>query len=343
VRVALDAQLAVGTATGIGEYVDGLASALSATSVEVERLSAPWLNPWRFDRRVLWDQVLLPRAASRSQAEVIHCTSGTMPVRSMPKPVVVTVHDVAWLQAQKHARLYARAYFGRLMAHAYKKAQAIVTVSAYTRTELLNEVALDPTRVFVAHNGVSPDFERIERRPDRERPLLLVVGTVEPRKALIDVLQVLPSIEDAILVSAGPPTPYLADCRAVVEALHLEDRVRFAGYVSRTELLGLYATATLALAPSHYEGFGYAVAQALCAGVPLIASDATSHPEIAGEDATLVPTGDAAAWREAIANALAGPVAAEARAAQARPRAIARFSWSTCAGETLKVYRSACS
>jgi glycosyltransferase involved in cell wall biosynthesis len=342
VKVALDAQLAVGTATGIGEYVDGLAAALTVAGVEVERLAAPWLNPWRFDRRVLWDQVLLPRAAARSGADVIHCTSGTMPVRPLPKPIVVTVHDVAWLQVQKHARLYARGYFGPLMAHAYKRAQAVVAVSAYTRTALLAEVALDPARVFVAHNGVSPDFARIERRPDRERPLLLVVGTVEPRKALIDVLAVLPQIEDAVLVSAGPPTPYLADCRAVVKALHLEDRVRFAGYVSRTELLELYATATLALAPSHYEGFGYAVAQALCAGVPLIASDATSHPEIAAGDATLVPAGDAARWQDAIGAALGSIDANEARAAALRPHAIERFSWSNCARDTLKAYQRAC-
>lgn len=341
-RIALDAQLAVGTATGIGEYVEGLSGALAEEGYDVARLAAPWLDPWRFDRRVLWDQLLLPRAARRSKADVLHCASGTLPFARLPMPVVATVHDVAWLRAQRHVRPYARAYFGALMARLYTSAEAILTVSAFTRNQLLEDVELDPARVFVAHNGVSADFAQVVREPQRERPFLLVVGTVERRKALIDVLQALAGVEESLLVSVGPPTPYERDCRAVTVALGIEDRVRFAGYVSRAELLRLYATATLALAPSHYEGFGYAVAQALCAGVPLIASDATSHPEIAAGDAVLVPAGDAGAWREAIATALSTIDAAEARAGAARAAAVARFSWAACARRTATVYEAVC-
>ena len=71
------------------------------------------LDPWRFDRRVLWDQVLLPLLAARSGADVLHAASGTLPlVRTLP--TVVTVHDMAWLRVQSHTRAYARAYFGAL-------------------------------------------------------------------------------------------------------------------------------------------------------------------------------------------------------------------------------------
>src|SRR5690242_19382267 len=101
--VAIDMQLALGTATGIGEYVRGLAAALRERGVGIVELQEPKLDPWRFDRRVAWDQVLLPQRARASRADVLHCASGTMPLRAS-LPTVVTVHDVAWLRVQAHAR-----------------------------------------------------------------------------------------------------------------------------------------------------------------------------------------------------------------------------------------------
>ncbi len=136
VKLALDAQLAVGTATGIGEYVRGLAAALRRTGADVEELCEPRLDPWRFDRRVLWDQVLLPLRARSSGASLLHCASGTVPlIESLP--VVVTVHDVAWLEAQSHARAYARYYFGRFSLQRYRRATRIVVDSKFSREALL--------------------------------------------------------------------------------------------------------------------------------------------------------------------------------------------------------------
>ena len=90
------------------------------------------LDPWRFDRRVLWDQLLLPLAAARSGATLLHAASGTMPlIRTLP--TVVTVHDLAWHRVQSHTRAYARAYFGQLQSRAYRTAAAIVCDSHFTR------------------------------------------------------------------------------------------------------------------------------------------------------------------------------------------------------------------
>ena len=132
-RVALDTQLAVGTATGIGVYQRDLAQALRDIDVDVQELHLPLLNPWRFDRRVIWDQALLPILALRSGADVLHAASGTLPL--LPSiPTVVTVHDMAWLRVQAHTRAYARAYFGSLMRKLYRGAAAIVTDSTFRAT-----------------------------------------------------------------------------------------------------------------------------------------------------------------------------------------------------------------
>lgn len=342
-KVALDAQLAVGTATGIGEYVRGLDPALRACGIDVLPLQLSRLDPWRFDRRLIWDQIVLPLAALRARPDLLHCASSTMPLVPVGVPVVTTIHDVAWHRVQAHTRSYARLYFRDFMAQRYRRACAIVTDSVFSRSELIECVGVDPARVFVAYLGVDPSFAAIVRRPQRTRPTILAVGTVERRKALGVVIEALAGIADAELVSVGPPTPYEQECRDRAAALGVAERVHFRGYVPRAELLALYATATLAVAPSSYEGFGYAAAQALCAGVPLLASDAASHPEIVAHASPLVPSGDARAWRDAIVAQLDDVEAAELRAAAVRGAAAARFTWDACARATIVAYEHALS
>lgn len=337
-RIALDAQLAVGTATGIGTYQRDLARALAAAGTDVRALQFPALDPWRFDRRVLWDQVLLPALAARSGADVVHAASGTMPmVRTVP--VVVTVHDMAWLRVQAHTRGYARAYFGTLMKRLYRGAAAIVTDSAFSRDEFL-ELAGPREGVHVVYPGVDERFAQIVRRP-RERPFALVVGTIERRKNLLRAVETLAHVPDLDLVAVGPPTPYIDDVRARVAALGLGERVSLRGYVDRAELDTLYATAAVALVPSRYEGFGYAVAEALCAGLPVIAARSSSLIEVAGNDAPLIDPDDASGWVESVRTLLSNREAGEAHAHALRTTAMSRFTWSRAAVGCAKVYEQA--
>ncbi len=333
-RVALDTQLTLGTATGIGEYVRGLAPALRAIGVDVVELRDARLNPWRIDRRVLWDQVMLPLRAGRTRAALLHCASGTMPLRCR-LPIVVTVHDVAWARVQRHAPWYARTYFGAFSMRRYRSAAAIVTDSEFSRAELLDVVSgLDPARIRAVSPGVSSAFAHVARHGDRKT--ILVVGTVEPRKNLAHVIGLLPRLHGARLVSVGPPTPYLAECTTLARRLGVASRVEFRGYVTLDALVELYATAAVAAVPSTYEGFGYAVAQALCAGLPCVSSDRTSLPEVAGDDARVVPLEDTGSWTGALERALSG--ASDATAAAARPRSVDRFAWRTAAQAIASVY-----
>lgn len=336
-KAALDAQLTVGTATGIGEYVAGLIGALRDAGATLAVLREPRLDPWRFDRRVLWDQFLLPRRARAARADVLHCASGTMPLRC-DMPIVATVHDVAWLRVQGHARFYARYYFGQFALEQYRRATRIAVDSAFSRTELLDLLdGFDPARVEVVYPGVSEDFCRLQRESGDGRTIL-VVGTVERRKNLGVLIRCLASLPDARIVSVGPSTPYREECEALAAQLGVTDRLTFRGYVPRTELLSLYATSAVVALPSRYEGFGYPAAQALCAGAPCVVSDRSALPEIAGGDATVVPIEDAAAWTAALASALRGDADERARAARARARD--RFAWAAGASKMLRVYEA---
>jgi len=178
VRIGIDAQLTRGTATGIGEYVRGLVTALRASGADVVELEAPALDPWRFDRRALWDQVGLPLAATRERVDVLHCASGTMPLVA-PAGMVVTVHDVAWLRVQAHARAYARAYFGCYMLARYRRARGIIVDSSFSRDELLAVAPrLEAARISVVFPGVANDVMEVVRARDDASPFVLVVGTV---------------------------------------------------------------------------------------------------------------------------------------------------------------------
>jgi glycosyltransferase involved in cell wall biosynthesis len=335
--VALDAQLAVGTATGIGVYVRDLARALPAAGIDVRALAAPWLDPWRFDRRVAWDQVVFPLLAARSGAQVIHAASGTMPLVAHA-PVVVTVHDMAWHRVQAHTRGYARAYFGTLMRARYRAAAAVIADSAFSAGEIAELVGRSD--VHVVYPGVDDRFARIVRTPD-EVPFALAVGTVERRKHLLRAVETVAAIPGLRLIAVGPPTPYAGEVHARIAELGVGDRVELRGYVERVELDALYARAALALVPSRYEGFGYAVAEALCAGLPVLAARTSSLIEVAGDDAPLLDPDDAGAWIDAARGVLAARDAAERRAAGARARAVERFAWPAAAARCAAIYAAA--
>jgi glycosyltransferase involved in cell wall biosynthesis len=345
-RVGLDMQLARGTATGIGEYALGLFAALSQRAadgsdpfgLEVVRLFSPALDPWRFDRRVLWDQVGLPLAARRERVDLVHCVSGTLP-RFSHAALVATVHDVAWLRVQAHTRPYARAYFGAFSLARYRAARAIFVDSQFSHDELL-AVAPDlaSARVEVAYPGVAHEFSELDRVRDDAVPFVLAVGTVEPRKNLEVVVRALAAIPQVRLISVGPPTPYLDEVRAIARGCGVLDRVEFRGYVPRDEMLSLYARAAVAVAPSHYEGFGYAAAQALCAGVPLVAAAASSLPEIVGSWAPLVRADDVEGWIDALRSLVEHRDAAESHASGVRAAASERFAWRATAAHVAATY-----
>ena len=312
--------------------------ALRRIGIDVRRLTSDRLDPWRFDQRIAWDQITLPLAAARARVDLLHCAAGTMPLVTT-LPMVATVHDVAWLHVQQHARAYARAYFGRFQLARYRRAHRIMVDSAFTRSQLLELGGFDRERVEVVYPGVSADVAAIARSPDAA-PFALAVGTVEKRKNLEVVVEALAGIPALRLVAVGPSTPYQERCLHIARERGVAERLELLGYVPRHDLLDLYARAAVVVVPSRYEGFGYALAQARCAGVPFLAANTSSLPEIAGESARLLPADDPAAWRDALAEILSDRESAESRARAERAAAIERFAWSTSAARVAEVYRA---
>jgi glycosyltransferase involved in cell wall biosynthesis len=194
----------------------------------------------------------------------------------------------------------------------------------------------------VIYPGVDRRYAALQRRPD-PKPFALVVGTVEVRKNLLGVLAAAAAIPELAIVAVGPLTPYAGVVRERIAELGLGNRVELRGYVDRATLDDLYARATLALVPSRYEGFGYAVAEARCAGLPFVAARSSSLVEVAQSAGSLVEPDDVAGWIAAIRAVIGAPAASQARADADRSFAVERFDWSTAAAALTAVYVAASS
>lgn len=337
-RVALETQFGRGTPTGLGVYAQSLAGALVARAdVDVVELCDPRFDVWRFDRRVYWDQIRVRQLAAAAQADVVHFTGGTLPLRA-PHPCVATVHDVAWLRKAVGGRAHSQLYFGALQRRLVRGADLIATDTAVVRAEIVSLLGVAPSRVAVCGCGVDPSWFEL-RRVRAHPPYLLSVGTVEERKDLATAVRALAQLPEVRLVSVGPHTSFVARVRAVAEALGVSARVELRGFVEDATLRSLYAGALALVFPSRYEGFGLPAVQALAAGVPVIASDLPVLREVLGDWALFATAGDARAIAQCVRSVMKGGTNVDDMTRGGRAHA-QRLDWASVAERMVMLYRA---
>jgi glycosyltransferase involved in cell wall biosynthesis len=170
---------------------------------------------------------------------------------------------------------------------------------------------------------------------------ILTVGTIEPRKNLTTLFEVLSQLEDRALplVVIGKQGWLFDETYRKLRDLGLTERVKFLGYVPDEDLPMLYSAATAFAFPSVYEGFGLPPLEAMACGAPVISSNASSLPEVVGEGGLLVSPMDVRAWREAIERVLSDEMLRRDLSLRGLTQA-AKFSWKISAAQTREVYRS---
>ena len=282
------------------------------------------------------------RLAARG-ADVFHSTNL---VRRPPANarLSTTLHDMtSFLMPELHPSANLRA--DRAFAGLLRRADGIIAVSASTRDDAVRALGIPPERIAVIHSGIAAAFfspapaavEEVRRRYRLERPFVLFIGTVEPRKNLDGLLDAWAAVPAAIrrefdLVLAGPIGWARPSTAARVRAM------RYLGYVPEPDLAPLTAAATVFAYPSLYEGFGFPVAQAMAAGVPVIASNVSSLPEISSGAALLVDPRSLQEIRDALVRLLSSPGLRADLAARGREQA-QRFRWERCAAESWEFFR----
>jgi glycosyltransferase involved in cell wall biosynthesis len=262
-----------------------------------------------------WEQFVLPVRAVRAQA--LLCPANLAPL-AHPRNVIV-IHDAAVL---RHPEWYSPAYAAwqrRILPALARRALHVVTVSEFSRGELVELLGLPADRITVVAGGVdgrfTPDADAAAARValGLERPYVLCVASQTARKNLQALV---PLARDIEVVVAGGHRPQFA-------REHGLDALRHLGAVPDALLPGLYAGAEAFALPSLYEGFGLPVLEAMACGTPVVAADTTALPETAGAAARLTPP---AAVADAVRELLAHPAECERRRAAGLERA-AQFTW----------------
>jgi alpha-1,3-rhamnosyl/mannosyltransferase len=262
--------------------------------------------------------------------------------------LTATLHDLTcWLMPETHSPanvLADREFAERIL----KRSHGLIAVSEVTRQDAVRILNIPPEKISVIHHGIADVFfdvpperaSEVRSRYALERPYLLFVGTIEPRKnvdTLLDAYQSLaPSLRGEFdLVLAGPPG--WAQAETMARLRPSSPGVRYLGYVAERDLPGLFAGAAAFVYPSLYEGFGFPVVQAMAAGTPVITSAVSALPEVSGGAALLIDPRSQAALGDAIACLLTSPSRREALAALGRANA-RRFSWPECARQSLRFF-----
>ena len=279
---------------------------------------------------------------SAGDADLFHTTNILRhPPRHMR--LTTTIHDMTcWLMPELHPAANLRA--DRSFAEVLTRADAAIADSENTKNDAIRVLNLPPERITVIHPGVpdayfeaSPDRVRdIRERYRLNRPFVLFIGTIEPRKnvnTLLDAYAALPGSlrEEFDLVVAGPKG------WAPAETWNRLSEIRYLGYVPECDLAPLTAAATVFAYPSLYEGFGFPVAQALAAGVPVVTSNISSLPEVAGGAALLVDPRSRNELRDAMIRLLQSPNLRMELSSRGRCRA-RDFRWEICAARSLRFF-----
>jgi glycosyltransferase involved in cell wall biosynthesis len=264
-------------------------------------------------------------------------------VRNAPKSVrlTATIHDLTcWLMPEVHTpgNVQADKSFAD---HVWRNANGLIAVSENTREDAIRLLGIAPEKIQVIYSGVADQYFHAEPLK-RSKPYVLFVGTIEPRKnvdTLLDAWHLLKAgfRDEFDLVVAGA-TGWSS--RRTVQRLESGiPGVHYAGYVSERDLPSLTAGATAFVYPSLYEGFGFPVAQAMACGVPVITSNNSCLPEIAGDGGIFVDAKSPVEIAAALERMLSSPDLRVKTGAAGRARA-GMFRWDECARQSLAFFRS---
>lgn len=295
--------------------------------------------------RKLWARTDHPRIERLvGPVDLVHGPNYVVPPSRAAR--VVTIHDLTFLHHPEFCTKHVLEYPG-LLARALRTGAWVHTDSEFVRDEVVHELGADPDRVVAVPLGVTPGTSH---DPARGQALaggdryVLALGTVEPRKNLPGLVAAFDALAtddpDLRLVLAGADGWGGDALTAALAASPHRDRVARIGFVPEADRGDLLAGAAAVAVPSFYEGFGLTAAEAMLAGVPVVASDAGSHREVIGDAGVLVPADDV----DALAAALHRVLADEALAADLRrrgPERAARFSWAATADGVVDLWQRA--
>ncbi|MDM8528263.1 glycosyltransferase family 1 protein [Anaerolineales bacterium HSG24] len=311
-------------------------------SPHVETRVIPWPR--------LWTHLRLAAELHQHPPDLLFVPAHVLPL-SCPVPSVVTVHDLGYHFYPTAHRAFSRWYLDWTTRRHSRVATHIIADSEATKSDLVQIYQADSSQITVAHLGRDETLTRIDHQPQLEAvkrrykindDYLLCIGTLQPRKNLLRLLEAFSMVSRALenrqikLVLAGGHGWLHDEIFARTEQLGLTEQVIFPGYIAEVDKAALLSGALAYLFPSLYEGFGLPVLEAMSCGTPVLTSRTSSLPEVAGDAALLVDPHDTQAIAIDLIALLTNPMLRE-RLIERGYQQIQNFSWSTTAEQIWQV------
>lgn len=283
-------------------------------------------------------------------ADLYHFPNFTIPPVTTGRHVV-TIHDMSFLRFPQFAETKNLQYLTSVIHKTVARADAIITDSRFSAAEIADCLHVTADRIFPVHLGVAPECRRatpeavasLRQRLGLDRPYLLTVGTLEPRKNipfLIDAFENLRGFDGDLVIAGMRGWKY----EPILERMRnssCASRLRYLEYVDDRDLPALYTGANLFVTTSFYEGFGLPPLESMACGTPVISSTGGSLAEVVGDGGITLAGFDADQWTDTMASVLQDPKRHADLVRKGSTHA-ARFDWRETARQTFNVYRQVC-
>ena len=372
-RIAIDYTPAIEQSGGIGRYVRDLTAALAGLDqandyrLFVSGAAAGTLPPaaaniqWRPTAITprwlarIWHRARLPLPVElfTGKVDLFHATDFVLPYTLPSTRTLLTVHDLSFVRVPEAASPPLKAYLDAVVPRSVERADHVLADSAATKDDLMELYKTPADKITVLYSAVDQRFRRVSdsRKLESTRAkyglaglsYLLSVGTVQPRKNYSRVIKALAEARSSGLdlhyAIAGGKGWLETEMQQTIASTGMGDFVHLLGYVDDEDLPALYSGSRMLLMPSLYEGFGLPILEAMACGVPVITSNISSLPEVAGDAAILIDPADPAALRDAIIAVDTDSTLRE-QLVESGYRQAGKFSWQRSASQLLSVYRS---
>lgn len=370
-RIGMDATALLKPKAGVGNYVFNLIKNLSLIDhenryvmfychhLDVQERILKIENPnfeIKFIRlpnkllNLLWRTVRYPSVETWvGKVDVFHSPNFQLTPQKSGKSVL-TIYDLSFLVYEKWAIKSARLHYARRIKSYARGADAIITISENSKKDIIRYLGIPPGRISVIPGGIDERFKpqndpeaisAIRSKYGLNRAFILHVGTLEPRKNLVGLIQAYHrsrAREEYQLVMAGGKGWMYKQIFKTVEKLGLTKDVIFTGYVPEIDLPALYNASSLFVFPSLYEGFGLPPLEAMACGTPVVTSKVSSLPEVTADAALLVDPLNIEEIKDSIDSVLSDHKLASSLKTKGLDRA-GLFTWERTAEKTIEVYR----
>lgn len=298
--------------------------------------------------RIVWEQFRLPKLLKKMNIDLLHSPGFVAPLKMSAKSVV-TVHDMTFFSHPECHTRFKRLYFQNMIPKSIASADAVIADSENTTQEICKYLHTPKEKITTVHLGVGEHFKQINRRKAKEylktkyhinNRFILFVGTIEPRKNVQTLVDAFLQIKDPKLklVIVGNKGWNVAELFKVITESPIKEQIILPGYVTDEDLVKFYNAAEVFVYPSLYEGFGIPIIEAMACGCPVITSNVSSMPEVAGTAALLVDPNNANEIKNAVQKILKNKELRELLIKDGIKQA-KKFSWKKTAQATLAVYK----